>query len=436
MTQLFSNNAKATLSAAITDTDTVMTLQADEGDLFNAISSPDFELVDIKVGDSHEIVKVTGRTLGSDALTIERGQEGTTAAAAPADSETKGTVTAGSLGGLLQVDNGGDARGANSVNVQPSRLTTDQVAAGDNSIAIGRNSEAKNINNISIGVDSATNSLSSAAIAMGRSALCEKGAGIAIGQYSVSKGASSLALGGHARSYADGAVSIAGRAYNVAHSIVTAYAPSFHSPFRRASGTEYSVYGGLSGMIASEPMDLAGGLAWTASTGFAHGIAVQPPVPNGLQYLRYDYDFNIDNDPDLSSYTPSLTDVPEPIWPTANNGDVVDGNGDWVALKLDGDYIMQLPDDFMIEEVLFVAYKASGATVQANISIGTTGDLTKIINNQLTVALTADKAVTKWTLSHPVIVPDITVKIDTHATATQMYGQFFFKGFYVKQGSI
>jgi hypothetical protein len=86
----------------------------------------------------------------------------------------------------------------------------------------------------------------------------------------------------------------------------------------------------------------------------------------------------------------------------------------------------------LIEEVMFVCYLASGVTVQANISIGTTGDLTKILNNQPTVGLTADKTVTRWALSQPVIVPDITIKIDTLATGTQMWGRFMFKGFYTK----
>ena len=96
---------------------------------------------------------------------------------------------------------------------------------------------------------------------------------------------------------------------------------------------------------------------------------------------------------------------------------------------------MAIPADMLIEEVMFVAYKASGITVQANISIGTTGDLTKLVNNQVTVGLTADSTVTKWSLAQPIIVPDISIKIDTLATGTQMLGHFIFKGFYAKYGN-
>jgi len=102
----------------------------------------------------------------------------------------------------------------------------------------------------------------------------------------------------------------------------------------------------------------------------------------------------------------------------------------------DGTYVMQLSASMLIDEIMFVAYKASGITAQANISIGTSGDLTKMVNNQPTVAMTGDKTVTKWILSQPVIVPDITIKIDTLAVGTQMLGHFIFKGFYAKLGSV
>ena len=81
MPQVFSNNAVGTISGAITNVATTINLQTGEGALFPSLSAGDYflaTLVGYAVGgeeNAWEIVRVTARA--SDALTVVRGQEGT-----------------------------------------------------------------------------------------------------------------------------------------------------------------------------------------------------------------------------------------------------------------------------------------------------------------------------------------------------------------------
>lgn len=84
MSQLFTNNATGTLSAAITNVATTLVLGSGQGAKFPALSGGNtflLTLIGITSGQesSWEIVSVTART--TDTLTIVRAQEGSTAAA-------------------------------------------------------------------------------------------------------------------------------------------------------------------------------------------------------------------------------------------------------------------------------------------------------------------------------------------------------------------
>jgi hypothetical protein len=74
------NNAFCTLNAGITDSDTTIALQAGEGARFPSLSAGDyFYATLIDTTNNLEIVKVTARS--TDTMTVERGEDSTTARA-------------------------------------------------------------------------------------------------------------------------------------------------------------------------------------------------------------------------------------------------------------------------------------------------------------------------------------------------------------------
>ena len=78
MAQKWANNAFSTLGGAIDNLDTSITVATDTGDRFPAVSGDDFFNVTLaNAGGDVEIVKVISRAIGSDEMTIVRGQEAT-----------------------------------------------------------------------------------------------------------------------------------------------------------------------------------------------------------------------------------------------------------------------------------------------------------------------------------------------------------------------
>lgn len=180
LTQLFSNNAKTTLAADITNVATTITVATGEGALFSSPAAGQFELITLESTTAVEIVKMTSRT--TDTLTVVRGQEGTTGTAFTTGDKVEGRITKGTLVGLQQpfgsIDDQGDAKGANSINIQTARASTANVASGASSIAIGYDTKASAQNSVAI-------STTASAIGIGA---------IAIGTNSIASGLNSIAL--------------------------------------------------------------------------------------------------------------------------------------------------------------------------------------------------------------------------------------------------
>jgi hypothetical protein len=87
------NNAFATVPAAVTSIQTSLTVTTGQGARFPSLGGSDYfyaTLVD--VSGNYEIVKVTART--DDVMTIVRGQESTLAIPFPANSRLELRVTA------------------------------------------------------------------------------------------------------------------------------------------------------------------------------------------------------------------------------------------------------------------------------------------------------------------------------------------------------
>lgn len=101
MTQVFKNNAFASLAAELSAAGTLATLAAGQGARFPAPSGGDHFLATLILLDGNgaetawEVVKCTARA--TDGLTIERAQEGTTARIWPVGSRLEMRVTAGTL---------------------------------------------------------------------------------------------------------------------------------------------------------------------------------------------------------------------------------------------------------------------------------------------------------------------------------------------------
>lgn len=98
---LYTNNATATLSSGISAVATTITLNSGLGALFPNPTGGDYfygTLTDAATGTLIEIVKVTARS--TDSMTVERGQQGTTAQAYNANDKFELRVTASGFGEL------------------------------------------------------------------------------------------------------------------------------------------------------------------------------------------------------------------------------------------------------------------------------------------------------------------------------------------------
>lgn len=100
---LAANNAQSVLAAGISASATSLTLNTGTGALFpSPVSGTSFfklTLIDATTGQLTEIMHVTART--GDTMTIERGQEGTTARAWSANDIAANMMTAGTLNYIL-----------------------------------------------------------------------------------------------------------------------------------------------------------------------------------------------------------------------------------------------------------------------------------------------------------------------------------------------
>ncbi|WP_226852646.1 hypothetical protein [Enterobacter asburiae] len=103
LTLLAANNAQTVLAAGISASATTMTVNSGTGALFPSpsagVSFFKLTLVDAATGQLTEIVHVTART--GDTMTIDRGQEGTTARAWSANDIAVNMMTAGTLSYIL-----------------------------------------------------------------------------------------------------------------------------------------------------------------------------------------------------------------------------------------------------------------------------------------------------------------------------------------------
>lgn len=103
MPVLFSNYASAPLAASISSSATTVTVTSGQGALFPAVPAGSVFYATLTDSSNNlEIVKVTARS--TDALTVVRAQEGTTARAYAATDKLELRLTAAGLNNLVQLD--------------------------------------------------------------------------------------------------------------------------------------------------------------------------------------------------------------------------------------------------------------------------------------------------------------------------------------------
>lgn len=103
MPVLFSNYASAPLAASISSSATTITVTSGQGALFPAVPAGSIFYATLTDSSNNlEIVKVTARS--TDALTVVRAQEGTTARAYAAADKLELRLTAAGLNNFVQLD--------------------------------------------------------------------------------------------------------------------------------------------------------------------------------------------------------------------------------------------------------------------------------------------------------------------------------------------
>lgn len=131
MPQVFANNVRSTLAAAIGSTDASIPVATGTGALFPALSAGQYFVATIiNASDQVEVVKITARA--GDTLTAERGQDGTTQRAFSAGDKIEMRLTAGTLARLVQgeqIDPGTASRIKGVWYVSASDSLTDHSAA-------------------------------------------------------------------------------------------------------------------------------------------------------------------------------------------------------------------------------------------------------------------------------------------------------------------
>jgi hypothetical protein len=103
MPVLFSNYASAPLAASISSSATTVTVTSGQGALFPAVPAGSIFYATLTDSSNNlEVVKVTARS--TDALTVVRAQEGTTARAYAATDKLELRLTAAGLNNFVQLD--------------------------------------------------------------------------------------------------------------------------------------------------------------------------------------------------------------------------------------------------------------------------------------------------------------------------------------------
>jgi hypothetical protein len=287
-------------------------------------------------------------------------------------------------------------------------------------VTVGKNALSAGVRTLCIASSDAGGSgtqsltLNDSAVSFAGQALAQES--VAIGPSAISGGIKSLALGG------------VGKVRNglftdkIASKESKIWASALDSTHRRFDTN-------LESVIWSEPISFNGGTTWAATTPAKHGFVFKPTAGGTNQFVRKDNSYNNYTRLPGTTYTPGNTGASQPTWPTTENFTVSDGGGQWVCHPNVG-HTMDLPENFLVTQIGIVIFSSTAITVQPFVSFGKTGNNTFYVANVQTTLLTGTDTVQLFTPLNSSLSNSLTVSVNTLATATEMLGQVFFKGFY------
>jgi hypothetical protein len=405
--QVFSNNAKSALAAVLPSWGGSATLVSAAGFAALSSGSENWEAVTLSNADESLIEIVYVYNKAGNVLSISRAQEDTEALEWPIGTVVQGRITKGTLDRFAQVDNGGDAKGQNALNLQPSRgyFNPEQVASGINAVAVGMATKAS-------------------------------GSGsTAVGSYAFATGAGSLGVGSSAKSLAASSIALGNVTNRVPVAMMSAAVPMLPM----ADWSEQSeLYQGSSEAVLCTPyFDLGVPATWAPNTVYHHGDIVIPPTPNGFQYVLY-----AEDDPVSPAAKLTVTSLAtEPTWETtvgwSSDADV-DGNGYWLASKPSVGYAMLNPSagsTFLPLQFGFMVHDTfSTLTGTPAVSIGVVGDPTRYVNAQ-NVNISSAHGFYLFTGTPAMAVQateHLLFTLTTAATAGRCVGRFFARGIFVE----
>ena len=391
MPQLFTNNASTTLNGAITDVATSIVVV--NGAAFQSPTGSDYELLTITDGTNIEIVKMTSRS--TNTLTVTRAQEGTSGFAFASGSTIQGRLTKETLEKFTQLNNGGDAKGANSVTLQPSRTASTQVASGQYGVAIGHATTASGSTSIAIGQGSS--SAQAGGVSIGSQVVNDTGTNsVVIGNTAVSTGNSNTCVGNTAVAKQDGNnVSIGENA--------TVDGPGSSLGYRCVA------LGGSAYVAADLHHSSAIGSEALVNTNNSMNFNAMPIIRRGV---------DLNND-ELDSFAGMEAVL----------------FSDEIDLKtlLDDAVAITLPTNthFYPDEIGIIISTVSGLSTNPNVSFGITGNTTALQASTTITAMTQFDR-TKFTPTSIHGQTSLTASVKTAATGTTAKGRFFWKGIFVR----
>ena len=445
--QLFSNNAKSTLSASITNSATTIPIVAEVMGVMPTPTAPDYYLATLTNAGRTlvEVVKVTGRSANN--LTVVRAQEGTTGLAWGSGDIIEMSVTKGTLeripqnkatgtnsyamfGALPTANDEALAIGPSAFTGQPSvwiantpytygaivkDTASDAVffcyAAGTTHATTEPTWPATNGQLIADGtcwwlrIESEVAAGITLSMAIGSFAKCPSDKGVALGNHAVA---------------AFKAVSIGDYSASLGSSVTIGEGATSFAENCLALGPWAVVEPGIGyGNVAVGPYsDVDGSKNRCAAFGAdAINRVENSYVVTGLHLIRKD--FNVVGTDAGLFFTGSVA--------------VVFSIEVDLKILLDSAAYVTIPTGatFFIEEVGVVVTQASGVTVQPQVSFGVTGNTTAIL-----AATATTKSAAKGRDVYTPVDKDgknsLTASVKAVATATTLMGRFYWKGILVE----
>ena len=374
---LFSNNAEASLAAALTasSNDVTITVEADGGEaLFHVISSVTnpgriqlATLTHPSLPGVYEIVGVAAHAASTDVFTVVRAQEGTVVQAWPPGTLMSARITAGMLSSFLRSDTGG--------------VITKGLGGGDKD---------------GVFVFDLANSDNYTSVA---------------GSSENAAAASQFVFRG--RSRVPNAVQLSG--YPVLQ-IIDARPSDGYAPTAHDTNFSYPSVGG------SFPVDLGVPRVWAADT-FHRGSVVIPPTPDGFQYWIDPAEWN------------SSTEGLEPVW----GGDIDPtpaGSGFWVPTAMPIDFTLSLQSRLVVTEVGFFSHLYS-AVDSPVVSIGTAAAPTRFASSVPLDQITGNVQVHRIPVTAGgALAEELRFQLVTAATGGRVLGRFYWRGFFVETSNL